>query len=37
MTTPVCVLPSTERKAEDHSFVIPVSTSTIFGGWGPRL
>jgi len=38
MNTTVRVLPNTEHKAEDHSFVgIPTSTSTLFAGWGPRL
>jgi hypothetical protein len=38
MTTAVHVLPKTERPAEDHSFVgLPLSTSTLFSGWGPRL
>ena len=38
MTTAVHVLPNTERIAEDHSFVgLPVGTSPLFAGWGPRL
>lgn len=38
MNTAVRVLPATERKAEDHSFVgITPSASTLFQGWGPRL
>jgi hypothetical protein len=37
MTTAIQVLPATQRKAEDHSFVIPTDTSILFAGWGPRL
>jgi hypothetical protein len=37
MTNTLHVLPATERKAEDHSFVVSVSTSSLFTGWGPRL
>jgi hypothetical protein len=37
MITAVQVLPAIERRAEDHSFVIPTNTSILFAGWGPRL
>lgn len=38
MTTAVHVLPNTERLAEDHSFVgLPIATTAMFSGWGPRL